>query len=149
MKTTLCGLTTLTILTASLGAAEWKPVTSDLIKEEKPGFGGLCGVVVDHKSGDVIVNVSDRGFYRSADQGKSWAKLGKQVLMLDPVGEGKLYLMKMGTDLFKMERAREEPIAGGYSPAPVNKLSITSPLLSVTGRSCRSRTSAPGSTPRT
>ena len=91
---------TLAVAIGVAGAAEWQPVATDLIKTEKPGFGGLCGVVVDHKTGDVIVNLSDRGFYRSTDQGKTWARLGSQTLkgrtewpgclMLDPVGEGKL-----------------------------------------------------------
>ncbi len=79
--------------------ADWQAVATELIKTEKPGFGGLCGVVVDHKTGQVIVNLSDKGFYRSEDQGKTWKRLGTQVikgrtewpgcLMLDPVGEGK------------------------------------------------------------
>src|SRR6266542_2467943 len=84
---------------ASGWAADWQPTTAELVKAEKPGFGGLCGVVVDHRTGAVTVNLSDRGFYRSADQGKTWGKLGSQVLkgrtewpgclMLDAVGDGK------------------------------------------------------------
>jgi photosystem II stability/assembly factor-like uncharacterized protein len=84
---------------AAAGAAEWQPVTTELLKTEKPGYGGLCGVVVDHKTGHVLVNLSDKGFYRSEDQGKTWKRLGTQpikgrtewpgCLMLDPVGEGK------------------------------------------------------------
>lgn len=27
---------------------DWQPVVTDLLKSEKTGFGGLCGVVVDH-----------------------------------------------------------------------------------------------------
>jgi photosystem II stability/assembly factor-like uncharacterized protein len=83
----------------ALQAAEWQPVTTELLRTSKPGYGGLCGVVVDHKTGNVIVNVSDQGFFRSEDQGKTWKRLGTQVikgrtewpgcLMLDPVGEGK------------------------------------------------------------
>jgi hypothetical protein len=80
-------------------AQEWTPVTQDLLKEAKPGYGGLCGVVVDRATGEVIVNVSDRGLYRSTDQGKTWAPLGKPFkgrtewpgcLMLDPTGGKKL-----------------------------------------------------------
>jgi hypothetical protein len=77
-------------------AQDWVAVTTDLVKSEKPGFGGLCGVVVDHRTGHVTINISDRGFYRSEDQGKSWKRLGDQVLkgrtewpgclMLDPIG---------------------------------------------------------------
>lgn len=79
---------------AAPAPAQWQPTTAELIRKEKPGFGGLCGVVVDHKTGDVYVNLSDRGVYRSTDQGKSWTRLGAQPLkgrtewpgcmMLDP-----------------------------------------------------------------
>jgi hypothetical protein len=92
-------LALLVSLSGQAAAAEWQAVTVELLKAEKPGYGGLCGVVVDHKTGHVIVNVSDRGFYRSEDQGKSWKRLGEQTikgrtewpgcLMLDPVGQGK------------------------------------------------------------
>ncbi len=95
----LLPLIVFSIGTAEVKAAEWQPVTTELLKTEKPGYGGLCGVVVDHKTGNVIVNLSDKGFYRSADQGKSWKHLGMQTikgrtewpgcLMLDPVGPGK------------------------------------------------------------
>jgi len=86
-------------LSGQATSAEWQPVTVELLKAEKPGYGGLCGVVIDHKTGHVIINVSDRGFFRSQDQGKSWKRLGDQdikgrtewpgCLMLDPVGPGK------------------------------------------------------------
>ena len=55
-----------------LHAQDWQPTTAELIEKEKPGYGKLCGVVVDHASGDVFINLSDRGVYRSADQGKTW-----------------------------------------------------------------------------
>jgi photosystem II stability/assembly factor-like uncharacterized protein len=83
-------------LTTSARTAEWQPVTEELIRTEKPGFGKLCGVVVDHKTGDVIINLSDRGFYRSTDQGKTWKRLGTEIkgrtewpgcLMLNPTGK--------------------------------------------------------------
>jgi photosystem II stability/assembly factor-like uncharacterized protein len=76
-------------------AADWEPVTADLVKSEKPGYGGLCGVAVDHSTSDVLVNLSDKGLYRSNDQGKSWKKLGPVIkgrtewpgcLQLDPTG---------------------------------------------------------------
>jgi hypothetical protein len=79
-----------------LPAAEWQATTEELLRAAKPGFGGLCGVVVDHQSGDVLVNVSDRGFFRSTDQGKSWKRLGAELqgrtewpgcLQLDPTGK--------------------------------------------------------------
>src|SRR5579862_8495408 len=80
-------------------AAEWEPIATDLIKKENPGYGKLCGVLVDHQTGDLYVNLSDKGIYRSTDQGKNWSRLGKQVikgrtewpgcLMLDPTGQSK------------------------------------------------------------
>jgi photosystem II stability/assembly factor-like uncharacterized protein len=89
----------LTILSGrSIRAQEWQATTEELIRTEKPGYGGLCGVLVDHQSGDIIVNVSDRGFYRSTDQGKTWKRIGSEIkgrtewpgcLQLDPTGKSK------------------------------------------------------------
>jgi uncharacterized protein (TIGR03067 family) len=89
----------------SLGAQEkkspppiWQTTTEDLLRSQKPGYGGLCGVVVDHQTGDVIVNVSDCGFFRSTDQGQTWKRLGAEIkgrtewpgcLQLDPTGKTK------------------------------------------------------------
>jgi hypothetical protein len=79
-------------------AAEWEPVTTDLLKKVKPGYGGISGVVVDHHSGDVYISVSDCGVYRSTDQGRTWNLHGKAfkgrtewpgALVIDPVGKGK------------------------------------------------------------
>jgi BNR/Asp-box repeat len=67
------------LLTVSARAADWEPMTADLVKTEKPGFGGVCGVVVDRVSGDVFIDLSDKGLYRSADQGKTWKKQGPVV----------------------------------------------------------------------
>jgi hypothetical protein len=84
------------LLSPPAPAGEWQPITKDLLSAEKPGFGGLCGVVVDHRSGDVIVNVSDVGFFRSTDQGKSWKRQGAALkgrtewpgcLQIDPTGK--------------------------------------------------------------
>ena len=61
---------------------DWQPVVTDLLKSEKTGFGGLCGVVVDHRSGDLWINLSDRGMFHSADQGKTW----KHVSATQPKG---------------------------------------------------------------
>jgi len=90
----------LTFLTSAASAADWMPITTELLKAEKPGYGGLCGVVVNPATGDVTVNVSDRGFYRSTDQGKTWKRLGKAELkgrtetpacmMIDPIGGKRL-----------------------------------------------------------
>jgi hypothetical protein len=80
-------------------AADWEPVTVDLTKSVKTGYGGLCGVLVDHESGAVYVNLSDQGLYRSTDQGKTWQPTGDKpfkgrtetagCLMLDPTGKSK------------------------------------------------------------
>jgi photosystem II stability/assembly factor-like uncharacterized protein len=86
------------VVSAAPPTTEWQTTTEELLRAEKPGFGGLCGVVVDHQSGDVIVNVSDRGFFRSTDQGKSWKRLGAELkgrtewpgcLQIDPTGKTK------------------------------------------------------------
>ena len=61
-------------------AQEWNPVTVELLKSEKTGYGGLCGVVVHPPSGDVIINLSDRGLFRSKDQGTTWQRLGSEEL---------------------------------------------------------------------
>ena len=82
------------ILAGSLGAAEWVPVTTELLKSEKPGYGGLCGVCFDPASGTLFIELSDKGIYQSMDQGKNW-KLIKALkgrtetpgcMMLDPSG---------------------------------------------------------------
>jgi photosystem II stability/assembly factor-like uncharacterized protein len=81
---------------AGPAAAQWQPMAGELIKREKPGFGGLCGVVVDHKTGTVFIDLSDKGLYRSTDQAKTWEAIGKPTpkgrtewpgcLMFDPIG---------------------------------------------------------------
>jgi hypothetical protein len=75
----------------------WTPMLGDLVKTEKAGFGGLCGVVVDPAKGTVWINVSDRGFYRSDDQAKTFRRCGEKqpkgrtetpgCLLLDPTGK--------------------------------------------------------------
>ena len=88
-----------TAMSASASAQNWQAVTEALIVAEKPGFGKLCGVVVDHSTGHVIINLSDKGLYRSTDVGKSWRRLGMSFkgrtetpgcLMLDPIGGKRL-----------------------------------------------------------
>jgi hypothetical protein len=96
----VCGvvLGCLVLVSPAAPAAEWRATTVELLRAQKPGFGGLCGVVVDHQTGDILVNVSDRGFFRSTDQGKSWKRLGAELkgrtewpgcLQLDPTGKTK------------------------------------------------------------
>lgn len=85
----------------STHAAEpaWQPMLGDLPKTEKAGFGGLCGLCVDHATGAVIVNISDRGFYRSTDGAKTFHRVSDTqpkgrteepgCLLLDPTGKTK------------------------------------------------------------
>lgn len=87
------------IMTTALSQAAdptWKPVATELLKQEKTGFGGLCGIVIDPKSGQLWANLSDRGMYHSADQGATWNRVSETqpngrtetpgCLMLDPTG---------------------------------------------------------------
>jgi photosystem II stability/assembly factor-like uncharacterized protein len=101
--TRVLALAALTFM-GSVSAAEWEPVATDLLKAEKTGFGGLCGVAVDHDTGDVLVDLSDRGLFRSADRGKTWARHGLVVkgrtewpgcLLFDPTGKSKRLLMAL------------------------------------------------------
>jgi photosystem II stability/assembly factor-like uncharacterized protein len=81
-------------------AQDWKPVTVELLKSEKTGFGGLCGVAVHPPSGDLIINLSDRGLFQSMDQGTTWQRLGTAelkgrtetplCLMIDPLKHNRL-----------------------------------------------------------
>ena len=60
------------VLAEPVSAQDWQPVTEALILAEKPGFGKLCGVVVDHMTGELTINLSDKGLYKSSDAGKTW-----------------------------------------------------------------------------
>lgn len=87
----------------SARAQEWQPMTAALLQKEKPGFGGLCGVAVDHATGEVFINVSDRGTFHSTDQSQTWERFGKEpfkgrtetagCLHLDPTGKTKRVVM--------------------------------------------------------
>ena len=86
-------------LTASAAEPAWVPVTAELLQREKTGFGGLCGVVVDHAAGDLWVNLSDRGMFHSGDQGQTWKRVSDTqpkgrtetpgCWLLDPTGKTK------------------------------------------------------------
>jgi hypothetical protein len=92
----------LILFASTVEAGEWKPITTELLRTTKPGYGGLSGVVVDHRTGYLYVDVSDRGIYRSTDQGGTWQLHGEAFkgrtewpgcLMIDPVGDGKRMLI--------------------------------------------------------
>jgi photosystem II stability/assembly factor-like uncharacterized protein len=95
----------LLILASSVRAADWQPVATELLAREKTGFGGLCGVVADHATGRLFVNLSDRGVFTSADRGKTWERLGKEpfkgrnedpgCFLLDPTGKTKKLLLPL------------------------------------------------------
>jgi photosystem II stability/assembly factor-like uncharacterized protein len=95
----VCSALLCLMLATFAGAADWKATTADLVSKEKPGFGGVSGVLVDHATGDVFVYLSERGLYQSKDQGQTWARLGRGptrgrteqpgCLQLDPSGKGK------------------------------------------------------------
>ena len=95
-------LSLLLLFPCAAAAQDWQPVTAELLAREKPGYGGLCGVAVDRATGHVFVNVSDRGVFKSTDQGKSWERHGPAVkgrtetpgcLQIDPTGKTKRVLM--------------------------------------------------------
>lgn len=82
----------------------WEPVTTKLLKQEKTGYGGLCGVAVERGTGDVYVNLSDRGIFFSKDQGQTWDRPAGMspfkgrtewpgCMMFDPVGGTKRLLV--------------------------------------------------------
>jgi hypothetical protein len=59
------------------GKPAWKGVLSGLPEKEHAGFGGLCGIWVDHETGHILINLSDCGFYRSSDSGKTFHRLSE------------------------------------------------------------------------
>lgn len=97
MKHALSLLLLLPALARADDPPAWTPLLGDLPKTEKAGFGGLCGVAVDPAKGTVWVNISDRGFYRSDDQGKTFRRCGENqpkgrtespgCFLLDPTGK--------------------------------------------------------------
>ncbi len=66
------GLLTLSVC-SPLFSADWETVTDNLAKKENAGYGGICGVLVDHTNGNVFLNISDKGLYRSTDKGSNFS----------------------------------------------------------------------------
>jgi hypothetical protein len=105
MRRPLLSLTVAFLLPAVGRAADWQPLTTELLAQEKTGFGDLCGVVVDHATGQIIVNLSDRGIFTSSDRGKTWQRLGAKpfkgrtedpgCFLLDPTGKSKKLLLPL------------------------------------------------------
>src|SRR5580704_3064841 len=104
MKTILLALA-LFLFAAAAPAADWVAMTADLIEKEKPGYGKLCGVMVDHQTGCIYVNLSDKGVYCSTDQGKTFKRQATQAIkgrtewpgcfMMDPTGKSKRIVMAL------------------------------------------------------
>jgi hypothetical protein len=93
--------TTLLVAATAFAADEpaWQGILGDFPKVEKAGYGGLCGICVDPASGDVLLNISDKGFYRSTDGGKSFKRISDTqpkgrteapgCFLIDPTGTSK------------------------------------------------------------
>jgi photosystem II stability/assembly factor-like uncharacterized protein len=84
---------------------QWQAMLGDLMKTEKAGYGGLCGMLVEPTTGDVIINVSDKGFYRSTDGAKSFKRVNEAPIKgrteapgcfsIDPTGKTKTLLVAL------------------------------------------------------
>lgn len=89
-------------LAARAEEPKWVPMLGTLPKTEKSGFGGLCGVAVDRQNGNVLVNISDRGFYLSTDGAKSFKRISDTqpkgrtetpgCFLFDPTGKSRTVL---------------------------------------------------------
>src|SRR5262245_2801125 len=89
-------LTAAPILSHAAEEPVWQATLGTLVATEKAGFGGLCGIVVEPATGTVWINLSDRGFYRSDDQARTFRRCSDNqprgrtespgCLLLDPTG---------------------------------------------------------------
>lgn len=115
MRSLLISMAVAWLSTAAI-AADWEPVTTELLQKEKPGYGGLSGVAVDRSTGDVFIDVSDRGVFRTHDHGKTWNRLGKDVIKGRTESPGCLQLDPSGkTNRLVMATVYGGPIAIGSS----------------------------------
>jgi photosystem II stability/assembly factor-like uncharacterized protein len=86
-------------------AEDWQALTADLVQREKPGYGGLSGVAIDRATGQIYVDLSDRGVFRSTDGGAKWEKHGEAdikgrtetpgCMYVDPTGRTKRILLPL------------------------------------------------------
>jgi hypothetical protein len=75
-----CGALVILLMAAApalAAEADWQPVLTDLLKGEKPG--GLCGVVVNHDTGCVFVNLGERGIYCSSAGARKFNPLSDEA----------------------------------------------------------------------
>jgi len=73
-----------------------------LVKSEQAGYGGLCGMCVERTTGEILINISDRGFYRSTDGAKTFKRLSETqpkgrtetpgCFVIDPTGKSEVML---------------------------------------------------------
>lgn len=94
MRRLIIGLVLLAFVTPL--RADWQKATDSTALKEKSGFGGICGVLVDRKTGHVLINVSDKGLYRSTNQGETFTPFAQPFkgrtewpgcMMFDPTGK--------------------------------------------------------------
>lgn len=102
MRIALC-LVCLAVFNSSARSADWEPMITDILKTEKLGFGGLCGVVADRQTGDVFIWLSDKGFFQSSDQGKTFKPVAlfkgrtetPGCMLTNPVGPRKEWVIAL------------------------------------------------------
>ncbi|MFL5342565.1 MAG: hypothetical protein ACJ8F7_20655 [Gemmataceae bacterium] len=98
----VCAILLASAVPAYAADPAWQAMLGDLPRSEKAGFGGLCGICVDRTSGAVVINISDRGFYRSTDGAKSFRRISDAqprgrtetpgCFLIDPTGRGSRWL---------------------------------------------------------